>query len=480
MNPIHPKKILILLLLVQGLLLLLVFFASDFSFVKFPKLSNFIEEKTNSISPVKSNQKIKSQILLPKEVIAVQKAEETSSFDTVVLPLNKLVSNSVLPEEMLIHPVSYENGMMAFYNKLMTINKDKSLVRIMHFGDSQIEGDRISDVLRANFQQSFGGCGVGFLPISENGLSRKNLLKEHSGWNKYQGFGEKTFSEHNGYGIAGYYHNKSSAQDAWIKFKSNKAMFSRVKQAEVLNLLYGNLNGESFYQLKSNSILVQNGVLNPVSKVSMESWEIKNFRNNEFLLNISGESSPDIYGISLDCKQGIALDNMGMRGSAGTDFTKMNKVILKEQFNKFNVGLIIYQFGVNVIPHEVGSYKYYENLVYAQLKLLKELAPDASILVVSVSDMSKKTDGVFASYSNILLIKQAQKNAALRANCVFWDLHQFMGGENSMISWVNSQPALAEKDYTHFTNKGARIVGKKLYDVIIADFIKYKSSIENN
>ena len=34
-------------------------------------------------------------------------------------------------------------------------------VRIMHYGDSQLEGDRISSVLREAFQERFGGSGAG-------------------------------------------------------------------------------------------------------------------------------------------------------------------------------------------------------------------------------------------------------------------------------------------------------------------------------
>ena len=37
-------------------------------------------------------------------------------------------------------------------------------VRIMHYGDSQLEGDRISSVLREAFQERFGGSGVGLAP----------------------------------------------------------------------------------------------------------------------------------------------------------------------------------------------------------------------------------------------------------------------------------------------------------------------------
>ena len=37
-------------------------------------------------------------------------------------------------------------------------------VRILHYGDSQIECDRITSLLRQKFQEEFGGMGVGLVP----------------------------------------------------------------------------------------------------------------------------------------------------------------------------------------------------------------------------------------------------------------------------------------------------------------------------
>ena len=41
---------------------------------------------------------------------------------------------------------------------------DTTLVRIVHYGDSQIEEDRITNVFRRELQERFGGQGVGIVP----------------------------------------------------------------------------------------------------------------------------------------------------------------------------------------------------------------------------------------------------------------------------------------------------------------------------
>ena len=49
-------------------------------------------------------------------------------------------------------------------------------VRIMHYGDSQLEMDRISSVLRQKLQERFGGCGPGMVPLIQRVASSSVIL----------------------------------------------------------------------------------------------------------------------------------------------------------------------------------------------------------------------------------------------------------------------------------------------------------------
>ena len=42
-------------------------------------------------------------------------------------------------------------------------------VRVLHYGDSQLEGDRITSYLRNKFQLKWGGGGTGLVPITRCG-----------------------------------------------------------------------------------------------------------------------------------------------------------------------------------------------------------------------------------------------------------------------------------------------------------------------
>jgi len=213
-------------------------------------------------------------------------------------------------------------------------------------------------------------------------------------------------------------------------------------------------------------------ILGQSSDLTQLEWTLPETHEN-IKIEFTSESSPDVLGFLLDPATGIVFDNIPMRGSSGTDFTRMDAGQLGSFFRTQNVKLIIYQFGVNVVPIEHDDYTFYENWVYSQLAFLKRLSPDLCILVVGVSDMSKKVEGKYVSYPNIVKIRDAQRKAAFRAGCAFWDTYEAMGGKNSMPSWVNADPTLASPDYTHFNHSGTQIIARMLYKALMADYEAY-------
>lgn len=379
--------------------------------------------------------------------------------------------------ERIIHPSDFENGLYSFYKKLSSVKDLNQPLRIMHFGDSQLEGDRISGVIRENLQTLFGGCGVGFIPISETNTGRLNVIKEEKGWERYQMFGKGRKGLHSRYGFLGYYYkvgdDTTIKNKAEIAFRRNRRYFNKAQNFEQMSLLYSGAKEAVKYELKTDTGLISRGNLRTSKNVERRIWQMNGFSTGKISLSLEAINSPDIYGISLDCKKGVAVDNIALRGSSGTEFTQMDKEYLKQQLKGLNVGLIIFQFGLNVVPAELKSYRYYEQKILKQLKLFKEILPDASILVISVSDACKNEE---ESFANIDKVRDAQREAARKASCSFWDLYEVMGGELSMPSWVNADPSLAEKDFKHFNSRGAKVIGNKLFNAIIADYNDFKST----
>ena len=77
--------------------------------------------------------------------------------------------------------------------------QEGKVVRILHYGDSQIEMDRISDVLRAYMQETFGGQGVGLIPFSQT-IPCTSVSQNASGdFTRYASYGDSTVARNHGH-----------------------------------------------------------------------------------------------------------------------------------------------------------------------------------------------------------------------------------------------------------------------------------------
>ena len=191
-------------------------------------------------------------------------------------------------------------------------------------------------------------------------------------------------------------------------------------------------------------------------------------------IKLRSRISPDVFCIALDDGQGVAVDNIPLRGSSGTDFSKTDTTLLKEMFSRLNVQMIILHFGLNKVKSSFSNYGAYEKSLTRELRFMKKIRPGIPILVIGISDMDEKTNHGFTSYPSVEKIREAQRSAAMRSGCLFWDLYQAMGGANSMADWVSADPPLGKEDYAHFTYPGAEKVGAMLYKSLMKEYKKFK------
>ena len=97
----------------------------------------------------------------------------------------------------LLHP---------FFRKLDEVKSGNDLrTRILHYGDSQIENDRMTALIRYRLQRHFGGTGTGLvqaIPLYSGSMAYKQDQKGE--WIRYTYFGKRDSSiKHNVYGVMG-------------------------------------------------------------------------------------------------------------------------------------------------------------------------------------------------------------------------------------------------------------------------------------
>ena len=316
-------------------------------------------------------------------------------------------------------------------------------VRVLHYGDSQIEEDRMTQQIREGLQQVYGGSGVGLMPLAQtiptNTVRQEihmngRVISAKQGPSRYLVYGpKKTQRSDHMYGVMG--------QVAWM--------------------------ADSLVEGSEDVI----ALCRPqVQHAHYDTWQV--FADSTISWTSSGDTvhlqgRGAVYGLSQVADTGVIVDNIPMRGCLGMVFTKIDSAQLASFCEDENVRLIILQFGGNAIPSNEkpetirGFIKGYKE----QIRHLRQCAPEADILFIGPSDMMRMKDGVWQTYPMVAYMDKLLRKMALEENIGYFSLYQWMGRSVSMLRWQES--GLAGKDGIHFTRKGANKAGKAVADWIL-------------
>lgn len=412
----------------------------------------------------------------------------SDSASTPTVAVDTLPKNRPLYTQAIELPSSNPDALKMLRSGIKEGSKTK-VVRILHYGDSQLEGDRITDYIRNKMQLIYGGIGPGILlPKEPTASSRGSMtVSESASIVKKAIYIKKSKADSGSYGIGGasysitgpstqflgwkmldsalgkvatYAEGKEEVTHPYLNFKNGYLGYSRSKRYKQVSLLYA--ANSPFEVTMTADGDTQKSTLVPLLGFNKKTWAIA--AKKELKLSFTNGEYPNILGVALDGDRGVAVDNFAMRGSSGLGFSTINRSLYRQQLSQMNVCAIVLQYGVNVIPNVRTNYDYYKKGLKRQLKSIKAAYPGVSIIVIGPSDMSRKEDDKMVSYSNIPALRDAMKESALETGCCFWDLYEAMGGQNSMVAWVKK--GLAQKDYTHFSYKGAKYVGEMFFSAM--------------
>jgi len=428
---------------------------------------------------------LKDQELLTDSVISVLVEHDASSAVSDSLYVNAdTLSKSITRIE---YPGNDSSILYPLFQALNKLPQSRQLVRIMHYGDSQIEDDRMTSLIRNKLQAKFGGSGVGLVPAAQLYPYGFSMVQQSSdNWNRYRVYSlaDSTIS-HKRFGALAAFCTLESGKPAvdtttltgWVRFSQSPYAYDNTRYFRQCRIFYGH-NAEPFINEIYLGNQLSDAEIMPVSnRLKVIRWRFDAPVSN-LLVQFRCKESPEIYGLALDHFSGVAVDNIPLRGCAGLIFTSIDPQQLRDMYKELNVKLFILQFGGNVVPYIADNYRYYEKWFYSQIIRLKELCPGASVLVIGVADMSIKDQAKFVSYPNLENVKAAVKGAAFKAGAAYWDMQKAMGGENSMPAWVNAEPSLASSDYVHFNLRGSKIIAQMFYNAFIYDYHCWENSLK--
>lgn len=334
------------------------------------------------------------------------------------------------------------------------------VIRIVHYGDSQIEMDRMTNRLRAYMQGLFGGGGPGLVPfatlipsLSVSTYATGDLVRQSP-------FGDTLVVRAGGnYGPMVQDFRVAGSASSTITAGTHRSCDDRLRQFSHFTMIFNNRPGPLSVHFKDRRGSYSNDQLCEEEGVHAMSWQLDT-ATTSVTLSVSGTA--DIYGIMVDDGPGVAVDNIPMRGCSGHQFTQINSDQLAAAYAQMDVGLIILQFGGNSVPYLRGkqSIDAYCANMGRQIDRLHQCCPGAKILFIGPSDMSTRENGELHTYPALPLVVESLQQMANAHGAAFWSIYHAMGGYNSMAAWVDQ--GLGGPDYIHFSQRGVDIMGDRL------------------
>jgi hypothetical protein len=344
---------------------------------------------------------------------------------------------------------STQRGMKLFYEALDRVHERP--VRIAYLGDSFIEGDIMTGDLRQLLQQTYGGSGVGYVDITSpiSGF-RTTVRHRFHGWEshgptdsigyhaQYAGLSCHYFRP---YGGAMVEYAGDSCQQATLLLESYKETTLRAL-----------VNGRDTTRLEVEPDVRMQGIT-VHGRIQKVRWDVERADSALF------------FGVALESKHGIILDNFGQRSSSGLPLRKLPLARLQELNRLRPYDLIVLQFGLNVATQYGSNYDGYESGMLTVIDHLRRAFPQAGLLLVSVGDREyRDEEGELHSMPGVKNLIRYQQQMAAKAGIAFWNLYDAMGGEGSMAQMV--QASQANYDYTHINARGGKVLSQKLFDTL--------------
>lgn len=345
-------------------------------------------------------------------------------------------------------------------------------VRILHYGDSQIEIDHITSRLRSHMQQRFGGGGPGMVPFHTITPSPTVSQSTNGELTHLSSFGDSTVVRSSGnYGPMMQCFRLGGSASTTFRAPRNSAVDDRAKRFSHITLVHNNRGTQLKTTLTDRQHRADYPAVTTDGGVGSLVWSLDS-STNAVRLTVNGTA--DLYCVLLDDGPGVAVDNIPMRGCSGQQFTLVPEERLTAAYDQMDVGLIILQFGGNSVPYlkTSGQISTYCQSLGRQIDHLRLCCPSARILFVGPSDMSTRIRGQLQTYPILPELIDSLAATAVSHGAAYWSIYHAMGGQNSMPEW--SRQGFAGQDYIHFSQRGADLMGDRLSQALDNSYRLYR------
>jgi LysM repeat protein len=339
-------------------------------------------------------------------------------------------------------PITIERSevLRSFFSEDLLLSK--SCYKIIHFGDSHIQGDIITGEIRKNLKRETHPAGTGLIfPLSLCGsfgpAGVKSSISGNYTWSTYL-----KNPENRPIGVCGY--EISLQAGASMRFGFNESFKgSLAKQFDVW--IYSADDSEHLELAVPGAGLNREKIDN---NLYLYHFSIDSVRS---VLEFSIKRNCSFWGLEFLPEHGLIYQQNGLVGAQFHHLIKSKEDIIG-QLSRLNPDMIVFSYGTNEAYSNVDSLAY-QKKVASFLGDLAEKMPQTGILVTNAPD-TRSSGRIPAGQ---MAVNAGLANAARQLNLPFFDWNRAMGGWGSLYKWEKSNLFLS--DLLHFNKTGAFLVG---------------------
>lgn len=386
-----------------------------------------------------------------------------------------------------------------FYTALQALASPprKSVVTVLHLGDSHIASDHITGELRHLLQARFGDAGRGLMmpgfPFPYYKAPGFDFAKTGH-WDVADSLTDKGI-----YGVTGV---SLTASDSHASLSVSKE-HGRFASAEI-EFLAGPGHGRA--------VITEGNARREVSTEAPD-YTIRRVAlsgGTGFSIAPAGGGEVTVLGWSVSSgKPGIRYINLGIPSASVLTTARWDPKLVANDIAHLKPQLVVLGYGTNGGFQDGLDIKVYEARYLALVKLIHEAAPQASLLILGPMDGATLpayarwkgdtvlpcrplTDYERAHYRTFVkdhsdelarwyeppklsAVRAALVHVAKQSHADYLDLSALMGGSCSIERWAKATPPLAMPDHVHLTDLGSQRLGKAIYLALMRRYDAYRN-----
>jgi lysophospholipase L1-like esterase len=351
----------------------------------------------------------------------------------------------------------------SFYKKLYDLKRTgKGVVTIVHIGDSHIQADFLSAVVRNNLQQFFGDAGRGLVfpyQLAKSNAPQDIYSSSSISW-QYNRLAHPEIPITAG--VSGFVLRTDKTVASFNLGVRSGTLFNRIK------LFADSSNSWIVQTEKENAPIVLQKDANDT--LSYFKVDLEQPAASFTLSSLPSDHSKEFYGVSLEnSSAGVLYHSIGVNGARYDQYNAATR--FWQQLSALQADLFIISLGTNDAQRTDFNEPSFQQQLELFIHNLKLAAPGAAILITTAADSYYKR-----RHSNPILrsINASLNNYCIKNNIPLWDLYRISSGYGSAYKWLKM--GLMNNDRIHFTSEGYHIQGQLLFNALAREYNNYISS----